>query len=148
MSSPRFTRSRGMSFFAELKARSHSQDVAGQDSVSNAYWWILGYIFCIASHHETRLKLPIAGVTCPYSSESPQYCVNSSLTSCFLERARPGFIVYQFLLRLIFAGKMRILLLPDISSASLHNQNPALIPFLRSFASVTAIYPSLQRTLL
>src|SRR5436190_23016746 len=53
MSSPRFTRSGAMSFFAELKARSHSQDVAGQNSVSNAYWWIFEYVFCIASHHET-----------------------------------------------------------------------------------------------
>ena len=27
-----------ISFFAKLKARSHSQDVVGQDSVSNAHW--------------------------------------------------------------------------------------------------------------
>lgn len=42
-----------MSFFAELKAGSHSQDVVGQDSVSNADWWMLGYVFFIASHRET-----------------------------------------------------------------------------------------------
>ena len=42
MSSPRWFLLGVMSFFALLKTRSHSVDMAGQDRVSRAYWNSVG----------------------------------------------------------------------------------------------------------
>src|SRR2546423_13372180 len=62
-SSPRAFLSGVMSFLALLKTLSHSQEIAGQDKVSNAHCRILRRSSC--AHQAIGLKVAIAGVMVP-----------------------------------------------------------------------------------